>query len=281
MRSVNDYISSVSFDEEEIRETENRMNEINTLRQKYEEKRIAEDPVENILLYRDELQEKYDELLKIEENKNEIDSRLAKVSKSLEKLSKKLSDIRKKNSKELSKQIQEVLKGLNFLDARFDVLFKEKDEFSGNGIDNIEFIISTNPGEDMKPLNKVASGGELSRIMLGIKTILASRDNIETLIFDEIDTGISGRTAQKVAERLKSISKESQIICITHLPQIAAMADKHFLIEKSVDEGKTTTDIRELNYNESVEELARMLGGLEITQNVIDNAKEMKELANK
>ena len=257
------------------------MNEINTLRQKYEEKRIAEDPVENILLYRDELQEKYDELLKIEENKNEIDSRLAKVSKSLEKLSKKLSDIRKKNSKDLSKQIQEVLKGLNFLDARFDVLFKEKDEFSGNGIDNIEFIISTNPGEDMKPLNKVASGGELSRIMLGIKTILASRDNIETLIFDEIDTGISGRTAQKVAERLKSISKESQIICITHLPQIAAMADKHFLIEKSVDEGKTTTDIRELNYNESVEELARMLGGLEITQNVIDNAKEMKELANK
>ena len=173
-----------------------------------------------------------------------------------------------------------MLKGLNFLDARFNIEFNKCEHFRGNGRDDIEFVIATNPGEDLKPLSKVASGGELSRIMLGIKTIMAKRDDIETLIFDEIDTGISGRTAQMVAERMKEISKIHQIICITHLPQIAAMADNHYLIEKEVKDNITETNIYLLDDEESVNELARMLGGVEITKTVLDNAREMKSLVN-
>lgn len=142
-----------------------------------------------------------------------------------------------------------------------------------------EFLISTNPGEPVKPLGKVASGGELSRIMLAIKTVLADNDAIETLIFDEIDSGISGRTAQMVSEKMNVLGRNHQIICITHLPQIAAMADAHYLIEKSVENQTTVSRIRELSSEESIEELARMLGGVEITDKVRESAKEMKELA--
>lgn len=140
-------------------------------------------------------------------------------------------------------------------------------------------MISTNPGEPLMPLAKIASGGELSRIMLGIKTIMAGQDDIDTLIFDEIDTGISGRTAQKVAEQMKLLSKKHQIICITHLPQIAAMADNHLKIEKTSEGNETSTKIYPLDEEKSVEELARMLGGAEITETVMQNAREMKKLA--
>lgn len=142
-------------------------------------------------------------------------------------------------------------------------------------------MISTNPGEELKALSQIASGGELSRIMLAFKTVLADKDDIDALIFDEIDTGISGKTAWKVSEKMGFLGKKHQIICITHLPQIAAMADTHFQIEKSVEGERTTTGIRELNENESVEELARMLGGAAITENVLNNAREMKDLARK
>ena len=148
-----------------------------------------------------------------------------------------------------------------------------------DGIDDVEFMISTNPGEALKPLKDIASGGEMSRVMLGIRTVMAENDNIDTLIFDEIDAGISGRTAQAVSEKLKMVSKGHQVICITHLPQIAAMADQHYLIEKSVLDGSTISSIQALDYHDSVKELARMLGGAEITQTVLDNAKEMKDLA--
>ena len=143
----------------------------------------------------------------------------------------------------------------------------------------MEFLISTNPGEAIRPLAKVVSGGELSRIMLAIKTILADRDETETLIFDEIDTGISGRTAQKVSEKMAQIGQRHQVICITHLPQIAAMADSHFEIEKNVEENETVTSIHPLSEEDSVRELARMLGGAKITDSVLANASEMKELA--
>ena len=150
-----------------------------------------------------------------------------------------------------------------------------------NGYDEAEFLISTNPGEPVKPLRAVASGGELSRIMLALKTVLADTDEIPTLIFDEVDTGISGRTAQMVSEKLKEISKSHQVICITHLPQIASMADCHFEIAKSVQKGKTVTKIRRLKEEESIDELARLLGGAKITDAVRQNAREMKELAGK
>jgi len=160
------------------------------------------------------------------------------------------------------------------------MVFVTMEHYSANGTDEVEFMISTNPGEPIKPLADVASGGELSRIMLAIKTVLAEKDGIETLIFDEIDVGISGRTAQKVSQKMALLGRNHQVICITHLAQIAAMADAHYAIEKKVADGKTTTNISLLNREEEIAELARILGGAEITETVIKSAAEMKELAN-
>ena len=154
-------------------------------------------------------------------------------------------------------------------------------DYTESGKDEVEFMISLNPGEKKKPLGMVASGGELSRIMLAIKAVLADKDEIETLIFDEIDTGISGRTAQKVSEKMAVIGKKHQVLCITHLAQIAAMADSHYLIQKQVEEGKTKTRIRPLAQDETIDELARILGGAEITDAVYHTAEEMKKLAEK
>ena len=168
---------------------------------------------------------------------------------------------------------------LNFLNVEFEMQFEELTEFTAQGQDSVEFLISTNPGEPLRPLMKVASGGELSRIMLAIKTVLADRDEIDAVIFDEIDVGISGRTAQKVSEKMMLIGRTRQVICITHLAQIAAMADSHYRIEKTVVQGETRTQIRRLNETESEEELARILGGAEITDAVLKNAQEMRELA--
>jgi DNA repair protein RecN (Recombination protein N) len=189
-----------------------------------------------------------------------------------------VSAIRQKESVVLTNAIRQALMDLNFLDVRFTMEFRKID-FTENGTDEVEFMISTNPGEPLKPLGKVASGGELSRIMLAIKTVLAENDHIETLIFDEIDSGISGRTAQMVSEKMNELGRSHQIICITHLPQIAAMADEHFLIEKSVENETTVSHIHELSEEESVQELARMLGGVEITDTVLENAREMKKMA--
>ena len=157
--------------------------------------------------------------------------------------------------------------------------FKKLPEFHENGRDEAEFMISLNPGEKLKPLSQVASGGELSRIMLAIKSVLADTDDIPTLIFDEIDTGISGRTAQKVAEKLSAIGGRHQVLCITHLAQIAAMADRHFLIEKGVADGKTRTVVKSLDDRASVAELARLIGGAQLTDTTYRHAQEMKELA--
>ena len=168
---------------------------------------------------------------------------------------------------------------MNFLQVKFKIQVRPTDKYTKNGCDDVEFLVSTNPGEDLKPLGKVASGGELSRIMLGIKSVLADIDDIPTLIFDEIDTGISGRTAQKVAEKMAYIGRNHQVLCITHLPQIAAMADSHYLIEKTADEMRTTTDIRKLPADEQVREVARLMGGVEITQSILDSADEMKKMA--
>ena len=165
------------------------------------------------------------------------------------------------------------------MDVQFTMQFERTADYTANGIDDAEFLISTNPGEPVKPLGKVASGGELSRIMLAVKTVLADHDAVDTLIFDEIDTGISGRTAQMVSEKMNVLAKKHQIISITHLPQIAAMADAHYLIQKSVQNQSTVSTIRRLDEKESVEELARMLGGVEITETVRENAREMKVLA--
>ena len=168
---------------------------------------------------------------------------------------------------------------LNFLDVRFEIAFKKLAEPNENGGDEVCFMISTNPGLPLRPLASVASGGELSRIMLAIKAVMADKDAVETLIFDEIDTGISGRTAQKVSEKMAVIAKNHQLLCITHLAQIAAMADQHYIIEKKPANSKTVTNIGLLSEEESVQELARILGGARITDTVLESAREMKELA--
>ena len=276
-RSVRTYMDSTSYDEEECRQIEERLDLLNTLRQKYERERTDSDPVVNILNYLQKQQQTLDTLIHLEEKKEEILKQKAAAEKKLTTLSEKLSKERKKAAAVLAQNIENVLKGLNFLEAKFDIMFEEKRDFSSNGTDSVTFMITTNPGESLKPLDKVASGGELSRIMLGIKTIMASKDEIDTLIFDEIDTGISGKTAQMVAIRLKELSKVHQVICITHLPQIASMADTHFLIEKSANENVTTTSIKPLNEEETIDELSRMLGGVTITDAVRQNAIELKK----
>lgn len=221
------------------------------------------------------------ELEDYDAHKKRMEQELEECRNGLEKLCTQLTGIRKKASRTLVKKIRQGLVDLNFLDVEFDMEFEKLDHFTPSGWDGAQFLISTNPGQPMRPLMDVASGGELSRIMLAIKTVLADSDDIPTLIFDEIDTGISGRTAQKVSEKLMLIARSHQVICITHLPQIAAMADSHFEIAKSASQGRTITTIRLLDRQASVEELARLLGGARITEAVLKNAGEMKELADR
>ncbi|MBE5915923.1 MAG: DNA repair protein RecN [Pseudobutyrivibrio ruminis] len=274
-RELSSYMSDASFDAERFSEVEVRLNEINRLKDKYGSS--IEAILEELKIRQDKKQkfESFDEYLA--ELKLKSDAK----TKELSDLCNKLSDIRKKNAKELSSKMKEAMSDLNFLNSEFDVSLKPLDHFTADGIDDGEFVICTNPGEPLRPLKDIASGGEMSRIMLAIKTVLASGGGIDTLIFDEIDAGISGRTAQAVSEKLSTVSENHQVICITHLPQIAAMADTHFLIEKSVENGHTISGIKKLYDNETVDELARMLGGSVITDAVITNAKEMLELAKK
>lgn len=272
-RDLSECLSETDNYEEALEATTKRLDVIHHLKSKYggtidEIKAYCKDCEQKLAKYQD-----YDVYLE------QLNQNFQKAEQELGKLSEKLSIIRKKRAKELTKKIQEALIALNFLDVKFEMTFEPLGHYTANGLDDAEFIISTNPGEALKPLSKVASGGELSRIMLGIKSVLADKDQIETLIFDEIDVGISGRTAQKVSEQLSVIAQHHQIICITHLAQIAAMADVHYIIEKTTDGLTTQTSINELNEKEEIEELARILGGAVITDRVKENAKEMKELA--
>ena len=265
------YLSDEEFDEETFYETEKRLDLINHLKSKYG------NTIADILKYGEEKAERITVLNDYDAYLAGLQKNVSEKEKQLEQLSREVSDIRKKESKQLTESIKNALLDLNFLDVQFMMEFAEID-YTANGIDDAQFLISTNPGEPVKPLGKVASGGELSRIMLAIKTVMAS-DKIGTLIFDEIDSGISGRTAQMVSEKMNALGRSHQIICITHLPQIAAMADSHFLIEKSVENQATVSKIHKLTDEESVEELARMLGGVEITDTVLKNAREMKQMA--
>lgn len=272
-REIADYIAETDFDDETFYELEKRLDEINHLKAKYGK------TIPDIL---EALAEKEARLMKLQDYDTylgQLKSRLAEAEKSLKEISTEVSEIRQAFAKTLVKEVTQALQDLNFLDVRFEMQFAQLENYTANGLDEPEFLISTNPGEPVKPLGKVASGGELSRIMLAVKTVLADKDAIETLIFDEIDSGISGRTAQMVSEKMNVLGRNHQIICITHLPQIAAMADAHYLIEKSVENSTTVSKIRLLNEKESIDELSRMLGGVEITDKVRESAREMKELA--
>lgn len=269
------YLDENVYSQEEFVQIEERLNLLNHLKAKYGK------TTEDVLKYYDELEESYDRLTNHELYLNELKNKLAVIEGKLEEACIALSKKRKTVANVLVEKIKDALLDLNFLDVRFDMLFERTKDYRSDGYDASYFIISTNVGEEMKPLWQVVSGGELSRIMLAIKSCLADVDSIETLIFDEIDVGISGRTAQMVAQKIHTIAKSHQVICITHLPQIAAMANHHYLIEKKVVDEKTITNISYLSKEDEIKELARLIGGVEITDTVMQSAKEMKELAGK
>lgn len=273
-RNVADYISDMKFDEQDFRDTEERLNTLNHLKSKYGV------TLEAVLAYQEEQKEKLDKLQNYEQYKEKLHQKLQKTKAELDSLCEMASSIRQKYAGQLSAKMTNALLDLNFLEVNFEIQVRKREEqYHTSGYDEVEFMISTNPGEPKKKLCNVASGGELSRIMLALKTVIAEKDAIETLIFDEIDAGISGKTAWKVSEQLAILGKNHQIICITHLPQIAAMADSHFVIAKKAFDGITRTSIEEIKAEEEIKELARLLGGDVITEAVMNNAKEMKDLA--
>lgn len=272
-RSIAEYLSDMEFDGQVFADTEEQLNLLNHLKLKYG------GTIEKVLEYQKTVEEKIEKLRNADAYKLELQTKLKATTEELQKLCQKASSIRAKEAKKLSSDMIKALTDLNFLEVQFEIQVRQKEEYSSSGFDDVEFMISTNPGEPLKSLGNVASGGELSRIMLAIKTVLASRDKIPTMIFDEIDTGISGKTAWKVSEKLGALSGGHQIICITHLPQIAAMADQHFRIAKQAVDNATVTGITQLETDEVVEELARLLGGEEITDAVRENAKELLQKA--
>ncbi len=271
-RSAGQYLELLSDSEESYAEVSERLDLLNRLKSKYGK------TMEEVLAYGQECEEKLARYADYDAYLERLEKEYTAVERKLECASELLSKMRGEAATELSGQIKQALSELNFLEVRFEIRM-ERVGYSANGFDVAEFYIATNPGEEIKPLLKVASGGELSRIMLALKSVFADRDEIPTLIFDEIDTGISGRTAQMVSEKMATIAGSRQLLCITHLPQIAAMADTHYVIEKSTDGVKTVTKIERLAPERSVEELARMLGGASITDAVLENAREMKALA--
>lgn len=273
IHDITGYMDDFTFDEEEFRQIEERLDTIHGLQAKYG------NSIEGILTLLEEKKKKLDELENYDIISQKLQQELKETTAELDSLCQELTEIRKQGASVLTERISQGLEDLNFMDVNFSMEFRPLEHYTAGGSDEAEFMISTNPGEARKPLGMVASGGELSRIMLAIKAVLADTDEIPTLIFDEIDTGISGRTAQKVSEKLAYISKQHQVICITHLPQIAAMADAHYEISKSTKDGRTITAISPLNEEQMVQELARLLGGAEITEAVYDNAREMKKLA--
>ncbi|MBD5545300.1 MAG: DNA repair protein RecN [Lachnospiraceae bacterium] len=273
-RRMEDYGRTLSFDENEFREISSRLNTINHLKSKYG------DRIEGILAYQEEIQKQLLMLTDLEEYKAELLKKHEKTEQTLFKLCGEASAIRKEQAVLLEGKMKEALVDLNFLEVQFQIAFEEKQP-GRDGYDKINFLIALNPGEPSRPLEAVASGGELSRMMLALKTVLAKKDRIGTLIFDEIDTGISGKTAWKVSEKLGMLGKDHQVICITHLPQIAAMADSHFLIEKNREEEKAVTRIRPLSREEMLEEIARLLGTDNVTDAGMNNAMELKKMAEK
>lgn len=267
------YLSDMEFDERDFKDTEDRLNEINRLKDKYGYS------IEKVLEAYEKKQKRLEMLADYDLYMSELAKALSEKEKQLEAACKVLTEIRIKNAAILEKQLTDSLMNLNFLTVQFAIEVNQTANAGAKGMDDVEFKISTNPGEPMKSLAQVASGGELSRIMLAIKTVLAAKDEVDTLIFDEIDAGISGRTAWKVSEQLNVAASAHQVICITHLPQIAAMADKHYLIEKNAEEGSTITQIRELKGEENLLELARLLGSDDLTEEAVANARNMRKQA--
>lgn len=272
-RDITGYMDDFAVDPQALRETEQRLDLIRSVKAKYGA------TLEQVQAYAEQIRAKLDKYQEYDTYRNELQERLQRQEETLRNLGAKITEIRSSGAVVLEKEIQSALIDLNFLQVQFQIEIRPTKDYTAQGMDEVEFMISTNPGEPMRPIGSAASGGELSRIMLAVKAVLAEHDEISTLIFDEIDVGISGRTAQKVAEKMAFIAGTHQVICISHLAQIAAMADSHYLIEKKNENDYTATEILKISEAASVDELARLLGGARITDVVWESAREMKELA--
>lgn len=277
---VNEIYSELDNYKDKLDQNPERLYELEMINQKlFDLKRKYGNEIEDIIEYYDKISLRLKELEKISDLKKNIDKDIKNINKNLEEKSLELSKIRKEKSKNLEKEIKNEIQSLNIINGDFKVLFKNKNKIDSNGIDDIDFLIKTNKGEDLKSLSKTASGGEVSRIVLSFKKIFADYDKIDTMIFDEIDQGISGRTAQIVGEKILDLSKERQILAISHLPQIASLSTNHILIEKFDQKDLTISKSTNIKGNDRVKEIARLLAGVDITDKTVESAKEMIEMA--
>jgi len=263
----------ISFSQEDLDDAMSRLVLIDALKRKYG------GSIEKALKYADGLEEQLAYIENIDEARDALTAELAKCEADLKRSSEKLSALRKQSASELEQKILMELKELNFKDSSLTIDFAKESGYTANGVDKVEFLISTNKGEPQKPLSKIASGGEMSRIMLAFKKIIADYDEIATMIFDEIDSGISGITASIVGKKLRQIAENHQIICITHLPQIAAFGRYNYKIQKNSDDNMTYTTVEKLDENEKITEIARLLGGINTTDKTLESARELVELS--
>jgi len=273
VRGLSSYTENLRDDPVELEEIEERLDQLYKLKKKYG------GSIAGVLAHQERVKTELEKINNAEHELKRLNAEKKKCAAQMMVVSERISLKRKTRAVDIQNEIESALKFLGMRHARFEVEVARKNEFTPDGFDRVEFMISANPGEPLKPLASTASGGEMSRVMLAIKSVVADADTVETFIFDEIDTGVSGRTAQQVAEKLWAISKKQQVLCITHLPQIAAMADSHYLIEKRSDNNKTRTLISELNREQQISELARLIGGAQITDATLNAAEEMKDMA--
>ncbi|MDM8313270.1 DNA repair protein RecN, partial [Clostridium cadaveris] len=272
--ALRDIKDSVVYDENELERTNRRIYTIDAYKKRY-----GKESVEELIKFKESLIKEYDEIVNREEIIEKLKIEQGVLEEKLQVIADKLHEKRVKISETLTKSIQNELNYIGLEKSRFFIDISVENEFRENGKDKVQFLISTNPGEPLKPLERIVSGGELSRIMLALKTVFVDKDEIPTVIFDEIDTGISGRVAQSVAEKMYVISDDHQVFCVTHLPQIASMSDYHFKVAKDVIDNKTYTNVIQLSHKEKEEEIARMIGGVEITKITLENSKELIKLA--
>lgn len=274
-REIKYLLDESDYNENELEEINSRIYGISMLKKKYGSS------IEEILEYKESLSKKYLEIVNSEKIINDLKNELVIIKDNLIKYSKNIHNIRLKVAKVIEENIKKELEYVGLGKCKFKILIEDDKKFNDNGKDIVQFMISTNPGEPLKAMEKIVSGGELSRIMLSLKTVFIDKDNTPTIIFDEIDTGISGRIAQCVAEKMYEVSNKHQVLCITHLPQIASMSDNHYIVKKYIENEKTFTKIEKINEEKKIEEIAKMLGGVKLTKNTLANAKEIIELANK
>lgn len=270
---IRNYQEGLFYDENRLNDIESRLNTISFLKRKYGQ------TVNDIIAYHEKINIEIEKLQNHEAHHDQLIEKIAKLKQEVLNEGVKLHKARVKTAKGLCKDIEKELKDLYLEHTLFDVGIEQlSDSFYESGIDDVQFLLATNKGEPVKPLHKIASGGEISRIMLALKKIFAKHDEISTVIFDEIDTGVSGRVAQSIAEKMYEITKDAQVLCITHLAQVAAMSDQHVLIEKSVKNNRTSTEITFLSTEEKTKEIAKMITGAELTETAVQHAVQLLDL---